>query len=174
MCVCLFVKKHECILCVFVKFNCVRPCECISVSKHRFTWPHGFIYSYRTFKCVCVQGFNNHVYSRGALECLSTQGATDMAWQVCVEDLVVCRTAAGSSTMCPFRPGRRQPRYRRTPVRRWGGRSVGCMSNFTVTTKKDIAITAPTQLMGCVTPCWVAVHWSVTHLGCREIFTQVR
>lgn len=29
--------------------------------------------------CMCMHGFNNHVCSRGALECLSNEGAKDMA-----------------------------------------------------------------------------------------------
>lgn len=122
--------------------------------------------------CVCmsVQGFNDHVCSRGALECLSTQGAKDMTWQVCVEDLVVCRAAAGSSTMCPFRPGRRQPRYRRTPVRR--GRSAGGTSTFHCDYKERHNYNCINTVMGCVTPCWGAVCCYVTDLGCLQFLLE--
>ena len=66
----------------FVYVNCVCHCVYKSVSLHRFLYPHAIICSYWTafrFVSVGVQGFNNHVCSRGALECLSTQGAKDMA-----------------------------------------------------------------------------------------------
>lgn len=150
---------------------CVSLYTCLRL--HRGLPNHMFICPYMAalrcvYMCVClvVRGFNNHVCSRGALECLSTQGAKDMAWQVCVEDLVVCRAAAGSSTMCPFRPGRRQPRYRRTPVRR--GRSSGGMSTFHCDYKERHNYNCIKTVMGCGTPCWLAVYWLVTDLGCRK------
>lgn len=65
---------------VYVNSLCL--CVYMSVSLHRSLKPHVIICSYTTaFRCVFVgvQGFNNHVCSRGALECLSTQGAKDMA-----------------------------------------------------------------------------------------------
>lgn len=151
----------------------IQLCMFLCLFLYRGLCNHVFICSYvSAFRCGCVSvcvgvhWFNSHVCSRGALECLSTQGAKEMAWQVCVEDLVVCRTAAGSSTMCLFRPGRRQPRYRRTPVRR--GRSSGGMSTFHCDYRERHNYDCTNTVMGCVTPRWVAVSRYVTDLGCLQ------
>lgn len=96
--------------------------------------------------CVGVHRFNNHVCSRGALECLSTPRRQGYGLTG------VCGGPSGlqKSTMCLFRPGRRQPRYRRTPVRR--GRSSGGMSTFQCDYRERHNYDCTNTVMDCVTP----------------------
>ncbi len=172
VCVCVAVCERACMPLWLCKSQlCVSVCSCLCLCRglrsHMCLFIRiGLILCVYVCVCMRVQGFNNHLCSRGALECLSTQGAKDMTWQVCLEDLVVCRAAAGSNTMCPFRPGRRQPRYRRTPVRR--GRSSGGMSAFHCDYKERHNYNCINTVMGCETPCWGATYWYVTALGCLQ------
>lgn len=149
---------------------------CVSVytRPRLYIGPSDYLFMYHCFSdvCVCVRVFLR-VCKGSAIMCVLKGGLWSAAvpkaprtWlDRCVwRNLVVCRTAAGGSTMCPFRPGRRQPRYHRTPVR-WGWSSGGTATFHSDYRERHNGIAA---VMGCVTSRWGAVHWYVTDWGCLQ------
>lgn len=122
--------------------------------------------------CVGVHGFNNHVCSRGALECLSTQGAKDVPWQVCVWRTQWPAEQQRAGAQCTHSGLEGDNRDIAGLLWGGGGGGVGHLgATFHCDYKERHNYNWTNTVMGCVAPCWVAVYWYVTGLACRPFLS---
>lgn len=113
--------------------------------------------------CVCAHGFNNHVCSRGALECLSNRGAKDMAWQVCAEGPSGLRSRNEQQHNALIQAWKETSEISQDPCEE--GRSSGGTSTFQCAYKESHNCNCINTVMGCVTSCWVPAYQVVTDQG---------